>query len=455
MVDEITAPEEYKPPAHMQSLVEEVLIPAWKTERERQTKFEDWARGRHEPPYKPDENMPEFNALMEKAKVPLIGAVIRVLRQAFQVTNYIPGEGVSRDDLWKIWVRNRMVGRQNRIWEPALIGGLSYTVTTLDAFGQVDIKVFSGKNMIALYEDPEADEWPTVAAYSEKKNDKEWFFTVIDSTHFHTYSMGHEGSEPKHFESRAHNTPGGLVPVVRYHGEMDSEGNVRGEVEALIPVQMAVDQAKFDLLLAQTYGSWKVRYATGVEEPESDEEQRRTKVQLSHDRILTSSNPDTKFGTLDGTDLLGYIEAGKASKQELATISQIPSKSIVGAQANTASGAEAQAADESSMLRKIHDYTTSFGESIAQQNRLNGLLAGIEGAWEDYGGTAEWRDASIRSLAQVADAVQKLSAESLQIPKEALWEMLPDIGPETTAKWKELAQSDPLLQLLKGTREDA
>lgn len=240
-----------------------------------------------------------------------------------------------------------------------------------------------------------------------------------------------------------------MTPVVKFAGEVDTEGSVEGEVERLIPIQAAIDQAKFDLQMTQTFSSFKIRYATGMASPETSEEAERVKLVLAQDRLLLSENPESKFGTLDGTDLLGYIESGKASKQELATIAQVSPKAIVGAQANTANGAEAQAADEASTMRKLLDFETVFSPSIGQLNRLFGGLAGIEGAWADYSGQSTWRDSEIRSLAQIADAVAKLADDRLGIPREALWEMLPGVTPEKIRAWKSY-QGDAFAELLEG-----
>lgn len=427
-------------------LASDVLIPEWRKERERQSMLEAWANGEHTRPYRPREVTAEYEAIEENSRVPLLGLIVRIFGQGLELIDYMPGDAALHDDLWRIWVANQMPSRQKRLWKAAFTGGIGYALV-LPGEPVPHIKLYSAKNMIAVYQDPEFDEWPMYAAEGTPANATHFHFRVFDEEKVYTLSMNAEGGKVEYITEEAHEA--GVTPVVKFAGEVDTEGSVEGEVERLIPIQAAIDQAKFDLQMTQTFSSFKIRYATGMASPETPDEAERVKLVLAQDRLLLSENPESKFGTLDGTDLLGYIESGKASKQELATIAQVSPKAIVGAQANTANGAEAQAADEASTMRKLLDFETVFSPSIGQLNRLFGGLAGVEGAWADYSGQSTWRDSEIRSLAQIADAVAKLADDRLGIPREALWEMLPGVTPDKIRAWKSY-QGDAFSELLEG-----
>ena len=427
-------------------LATEVLIPEWKKEREFQRKLEDWAKGKHERPYRPREVNDEYEAIEARSKVPLLGLIVRIFGQGLELIDYTPGDESMKDELWRIWTANQMPSRQKRLWKAAFTGGIGYALA-LPGEPVPQIKLYSPKNMIAVYQDAEYDEWPMYAAEGTPANKSEFHFRIFDDEMVYTLGMNAEGGKVEFITEDAHGA--GVTPVVRFAGEVDTEGAVEGEVERLIPIQSAIDQAKFDQQMTQTFSSFKIRYATGMASPDTDEDRERVKLVLAQDRILLSENPESKFGTLDGTDLLGYIESGKASKQELATVAQVSPKAIVGAQANTANGAEAQAADEASTMRKLSDFETVFNPSIGQLNRLTGSLAGIEGAGRDYAGRCTWRDSEIRSLAQIADAVAKLADDRLGIPREALWEMLPGVTPEKVKAWKAY-EGDAFSELLEG-----
>lgn len=428
------------------TLANEVLIPEWRKEREYQMRLEAWAKGEHERPYRPREVTSEYEAIEDNSRVPLLGLIVRIFGQGMELIDYMPSDPELHDELWAVWSANQMPSRQKRLWKAAFTGGIGYALS-LPGEPVPQIKLYSAKNMIAVYQDPEYDEWPEYAAEGTPSDASHFHFRVFDAEKVYTLGMNADGGDVEYITEDAHES--GVTPVVKFAGEVDTEGAVEGEVERLIPIQSAIDQAKFDLQMTQTFSSFKIRYATGMARPEDDAEAERVKLVLAQDRILMSENPESKFGTLDGTDLLGYIESGKASKQELATIAQVSPKAIVGAQANTANGAEAQAADEASTMRKLSDFETVFSPSVGQLNRLYGAQAGIEGSSKDYSGRCTWRDSEIRSLAQIADAVAKLADDKLGIPREALWEMLPGVTPEKVKAWKNY-QGDAFAELLKG-----
>lgn len=427
-------------------LANEVLVPDWLAERARQSELEAWANGRHSRPYSPKETTGEYKAIEKNSKVPLIGLILRIFGQGLELINYTPSDGVDADALWRIWMANQMPSRQKRLWKAAFTGGVGYALA-LPGEPVPQIKLFSPKNMLAVYQDPEFDEWPMYAAEGTAASASSWHFRVFDDERVYTLGMNADGTDVHFITEEEHGA--GVVPVVRFAGDMDTEGTADGEVARLVPIQAAIDQAKFDLQMTQTFSSFKIRYATGMASPESAEEAERVKLVLAQDRILLSENPESKFGTLDGTDLLGYIESGKASKQELATVAQVSPKAIVGAQANTANGAEAQAADEASTMRKLSDFETVFSPAIGQLFRLAGGLAGVDGARGDYQGRCTWRDSEIRSLAQIADAVAKLSDDRLGIPREALWEMLPGVTPKKVEEWRK-HQGTAFSEMLEG-----
>lgn len=431
-------------------LAHDRLVPLWLKERAKQTEFREWARGKHVKPFKPEEANAEYDALLEKSPVPLIGLVVKILAQTMELQDYQPGIAENHDALWNIWQTNRMKMRQKRLYRASLTGGAAFTLL-LPGEPVPVAQIFSSRNMIAVYQDAEADEWPMFAGFGEYADPTHYHFTVVDEGELHRIQIGPEGQDPQFIETSKHGA--GITPVVRYAGEVDDEGAVTGEVEPLIPIQANIDQTNFDRLLTQSFASWKIRYITGMAKPATQTEADQVKMVLERDRLLLIENPDAKVGTLDGTELAGYIEARRDSKQDLASVSQVAQKVILGSQSNNADGAEAQAAEEASTQRKIHDYTLSFGEAHSQFFRLGGHLAGVPGAWEDYGGHSDWANSEIRSMSQVADAIGKLATQ-VDIPKEGLWELVPGITPEKIKRWQEMRARDPYGQMLRALDDE-
>lgn len=421
-------------------LAEKTLIPLWRQEREKQSVYRDWARGKHVKPFKPAEANPELDALLDKSTTPLIMLIVRILAQTMEVQSYTPGVEGLKDPLWAIWQGNRMATRQKRLYKAALWGGQAFALA-LPGVPVPQVKLFSGRNMVAVYDDPEADEWPQFAAYSEVVSRNAFHFCIVDDEKIHRLGMDAEGGGVAYIEEKVHGA--GILPVVRYAGEIDDEGVVMGEVEPLIPIQSNIDQTNFDRLMTQSFEAWAIRYITGMAKPQTPEETAAQKMVLERNRLLLVENPESKVGRLDGSPLNGYIEARRDSKQDLAATAQVSQKTVLGAQSNNADGAEAQAAEEASTQRKIRDYTVAFGEAHQQLFRLTGSLAGIEGAWTDYSGQVDWVNSEIRSMSQVADALGKYASQ-LGIPVEGLWEMIPGVTPDRIKRWKDARDKDPL-----------
>lgn len=424
-------------------LAEKTMIPLWMKERQQQTVYREWARGKHVKPFKPADANPELEALLDKSPTPLIMLIVRILAQTMEMQSYTPGIPELRDPLWRIWQGNRMQTRQKRLYKAALWGGQAYALA-LPADPVPQIKIFSGRNMVAVYQDAEADEWPTYAAYSEVVSPNAYHFNIVDDGVIHRLGMNANGSAVEYIEERRHNV--GILPVVRYAGEVDDEGAVMGEVEPLIPIQSNIDQTNYDRLMTQSFEAWAIRYITGMAKPQTESERDAQRMVLERNRLLLVENEDAKVGRLDGSALEPYITARRDSKQDLAAVAQVSQKTVLGAQSNNADGAEAQAAEEASTQRKTRDYTVAFGESHCQLFRLTGQEAGLKGAWTDYGGTADWVNSEIRSMSQVADALGKFASQ-LGIPAEGLWEMVPGVSPERIERWKAARAADPLAQL--------
>lgn len=404
--------------------------------------MKQWRDGETPMPYKPRDTDDDFDALMEKAETRMIGLVLRVLTQSIELRSYSPG---IEDDgkLMLAFSQNRMQTRQKRLYQAAMTSGMSYSSLELRG-GRLRSKVYSAKNAFAVFGDAEADEFADYAVTrGQKLVGGGYELTLMDSDAIYRFREGEGGTDL--MEIVPHGL--GVTPIVRFTGEMDAEGDVQSEVEPLIEPQASLNQTKADRLVAQSYASWVVRVLSGVEKPDDEYEARMQNIELSMKRLILANDPAAKAQTFGTTNLQQYIDAGKSDKQELAVLAQVPQKTIIGAQSNQSDGADALAAEEASTQRKLHNYETSFGESWGTWFRLAGGLLGINGGLDDYRGAVDWRDSEIRSMSQMADALGKIATQ-LQVPVKALWNMIPNVSPDTVRQWEEMAAADPYNQAL-------
>lgn len=414
----------------------------WRQNRKDMDDLDLWHRGRQDVPKGGKNPTAEYKKLQELAIGPHLRLVVNVTIQGLAVDGYRPQAASENAAPWGAWQANRLDKHQVAVYRSAVALGAAYTVTLPgDPFPQV--RAYSRRSMIAAYEDETFDEWPAWALWG-KKSGNAMLMRLLDEDAEYFFEADTFGGTPKFIEARAHDT--GVCPVVKFTAGQDLDGRVQGEVEPYIPIAARIDQTTYDRVVVQRFNSWKVRTVAGMAKPETDEEARATERLLEVGDLLISGSPDTKFGTLDGTPLDGYIKAKEADYRELAAVSQTPPVDLLGQVANLS--AEALAEARYAAQQKKNELRLSLGESWEQNFRLIGAQMGDVEAANDFSAQVVWRNEE-RSLAQAADALGKLS-EMLGVPPQALWERIPGTTQQDIERWQAMAaDGDSLSELTR------
>jgi hypothetical protein len=321
------------------------------------------------------------------------------------------------------------------------------------------IRGSSVRRMTAFYADETEDDFPEHAIQGDVQLDvdedgveKRWLrIKLYDDNYVYELRADEGGDSGWTYLGESYHGVG-VCPVIRFCNSLDLDGHTMGEVAPYIPLASRIDQDTFDRLVVQRFSSWKVRYIAGMAKPATDEERRAASIALRQEDLLVSEDADTKFGTLDATTLDGFISARDADIRDLAAVTQTPPHHLLGLSPNLS--AEALAASESALMRKVEERRHGFGEAWESALRLGAWISGDKSGATDYNSQVRWRDIESRSLAQVADALGKLSAQ-LGIPAEMLWHRIPGWTTEETEEAKALleqAQADQaLMRELYGT----
>jgi hypothetical protein len=384
---------------------------------------------------------------------------------------------------WGVWQRNGMDRRQSPLFYDALKFGFAACVVEWPGKGPkqtVNKRVYDYPRFstldpmrsVALYFDPANDERPAVlwTLDVEPGADKVGRGRMWDQEEWHQFEIDTDGNA-----SMKGSGPHGFsdCPGIVLTARRDLQGRTEGIVKHLIPIQDRINQTVFDLLVAQSYGSFRVRYATGMVPPPKrvrttvmvgdvrsiipnddpmktapddavygyrmdvvvDDNGNPVPMEVSADitRFLVAEDPNTSFGTLEGTDLGGFINSIGMSLSHMATLSQLPPHYLLGNLANLS--ADALAVAESSLARMVAEFQHSFGEGLEQ---VMGLFSEALGQEPDYLAEMQWRDMSPRSFAAVVDGLSKM-AESLGIPLKGLWAMVPGVTSGTLDTWQQLS----------------
>jgi hypothetical protein len=417
---------------------------------------DDWIRGDNAAVTKPREATREYEELMGRAPTPWLGLVVTSVAQALYAEGHRPKQGREDSKVWKkLWQPNGMDGRQIAVHRGALGHGLSFVkakegTSALSGEKMVQLKGLSAMRMAGFYQDPALDEYPMFSIEAEPElihGSSGWRVWLLDEeAEYEMVTESIDGSEKWTFISpEGHDA--GVPPVVRFANNPDLEGNSTSDVAPFIPLAGRIDQDTFDRLVVQRFGAWKVRYIAGMAKPSTVEEQNLQALALRVEDLLVSPDVNTKFGTLDATDLKGYIEARDADLRDLAAVTQTPPHHLLGMSPNVSADGLVEA--QAGLMRKVDERKHLFGESWERVLRLGAHMMGGDMASEaaDFESQMLWKDTESRSLAQSADALGKL-AQMLGVPFEMLWERIPGWTSKDTEDAKKILEKQMADQML-------
>lgn len=413
-------------------LATDVLIPKHSTERQALDVVDSWYRWSPEKVAIPQTASNEHKALRDLSETPWLNLVVTTLSQqlmAEAIRSSNAADGVALARIWEPWQRNRMPAKQKALYRAALAYGQAFTKVLPGDTGAV-IKGLSPRNMTAVYQDPSDDEYPMYTLEIQGSH-----YVVMDEEA--EYTLGMDNGKLVYIEHKIHDV--GVTPVVRYANQLDLEGRTPGEVEPYIPMAKRINKTSYDRLLTQHFNSWKVRTATKMDAPATEEEANRMKLLLRQSDILTGEG-EVEFGTLDETPLEGFIAAWESDIQALAAVSQTPSHSLTGQLVNLSGDALVEA--RSMLDLKAGERKVSFGDAGCQTLRLSAHIEGREEDAADFTLSMQWADLESRSMAQAADALGKM-ATMLGVPVEKLWDRIPGVTPEVAEEWLKFRLANP------------
>lgn len=443
--------------------------------------LDDYLAGRHNPVYVPDHSDAEFMAIAKRSPLNMIPLIVNSVTQVCYVDairhsrqlekSPEPSEGLPPEMV--VWQRNRMDSRQLLLVRAFATHGMVYTVVTPDLRGESHIGIYSAAQATALFDDPVNDVDARCGMVITKGN-SEGFVAgrFYDETDVYDVVAAKKGLTVTlvgpHGASRC--------PISRGVLNMDLDGAVTGLVGPVIETQDQINQTSFDGLTTQSWGAFKVRTATGmvapvrrwsrseidyawpepspdaspkelsdysdrpnVGDPVLDEngQEMPLPVGMSQKRALIAEDPDTKFGTLDATDLGPYLAALGDRIKYLAAQSQTPPTYFMGEMANLS--AEALTAAEISKTRRDNAIRMALGDLFERTLQLAMEIEGEADRAGDVGTEIVWADTDPRSLAATVDALGKM-VEMLGVPPSAAWEELPGMTQGKLVHWHQLAE---------------
>lgn len=422
-------------------------LPEWESNRNEVDTIDRWYRGKLVEADKPRLSNPsrEYRQLRDRSMTHWLGLVVTATAQSLYVEGYRNSDTPDNAVAWDAWQKNGLDSRQTSVHRGALAHGLSYVTVlpgVLNGEAMPRIRGVSARKGVAFYADMD-DDWPLYFVDVEtihREGEKVKRVRLWDAEAIYTFDKNPRETKPQFLTSFEH--PLGVCPVVQFSNLRDLDGRTMGEVEPYIEMAARIDQDTMDRLTVQRMGAHLAKWIAGLELPSNAEDPDKVdqeaaqalKMRLAVEDILVAEDKETRFGAFPATPLNGYIDARDADIRDLAAVTQTPPHHLLGHVANLS--AEALAAAEAGLTRKVEERKHSFGESWEQVLRAAGVLLGQP---EDFAAQVKWRDMESRSLAQAADALGKI-ATMLGVPPQALWEKIPGVTQTDVESWKQLAQ---------------
>jgi hypothetical protein len=419
-----------------------------KGDRERLDRIDRYIRGDHDGPYIPKSATEEYKLLAKRATTNYLPLLVKTPTQAMAVDGYrrstdpaADPEDVEVPEEWRAWQDQRMDARQVPVHRAALTYGQSFVTVLRDPADPARpiIRGVSPRLLHASYDDPAADALPLWALQVEGLPEKEgaevraWLY---DGTNVYDFMVGGKAG-PRQLGQAPHGFDN-MCPVVRFAPDIDLEGRVTGVVEPMIPIQDRTNQTVFDLLVSQTFGSFKVRTISGLApEFKRDPETGEILVDADGPRFLVAPDADTKFNQLDETPLGGFLDAIEMGTKHMAALSQLPPMYLgVGTMTNLS--AEAMASAEMALSRAVDEFKHALGESW---ELVMALCARVKGVEPDPRAEVMWKDVESRSLSQTVDALGK-AVQMLQVPARAMWPRIPGVTARDVEEWAQMSEAD-------------
>lgn len=365
----------------------------------------------------PDDADLEYKDLFRKASSPWLGFARDAIGQGCRI------DGYSDDVTWYgAWQSSGMDGRQGAVTREAIGLGYTYGATLpTDDPDRVLMRPMSSLKTYAHFDDP-YDEHPAwvlhlVSGSLAKPSAQRWMF--IDETHVARFQG--DPRTPRELEAYAHEMP--WCPVRRIGNTLPVDGLPQSSVEAAITVYQRIVDATFTLQMVQRYGAFPQKWMAGGQI--AVDANGKPLLRSSIDGLIHAdgeSGETARFGTFAPADLDQVVAALDAHIKHFSALVQVPPHYLLGAIVNMS--AEGIAAAESGYFRNVHDRQDALGEGYEAWLRDAAEMLGSPAA-DDVATEIHWADESSRSVAQVADAISKLSADGVDAPLELLFAMVP------------------------------
>ncbi|WP_165498695.1 phage portal protein [Streptomonospora litoralis] len=391
-----------------------------------------YLRGDPELTWLPANTPRELQALARMSRVNLCELAVKATSQQMFVDGYTSENKAGASQVWRQWQSNRWDRKQIGVNRAIGGYGVAYGIALpSDSSDTAVMRALSPRQITVAYGDD--DDWPDYGL--EMRPDKTW--RLVDEENVYKMrrtTRGRRSSDGKrsitfeYVEETPHEQD--VCPVVRYLAEEDLDDPVRGDVEAVMPLQDQINLITFHLLVAEHYGAHGRKIFIG-QMVEQLEEQLRASASSSLTVRAKPSDFDVK--EVSQVQLDGFIDSRESAVRYMSALSQTPTHELLGNLANIS--AEALVESKESNARKVRERQIIVGEGHEQLLGQAGRLVGVE---VDPGARVRWKPTLDQRAMRFVELLGTIAGK-LGVPKKALWHELP-FSDDTIKEWEEMAE---------------
>lgn len=417
----------------------ELLLIELQKQRAQFGRYDAYYTGDHPLPDAPRGARAEFLRLMRLARSNWMELVVDAVAERLIVDGVRFGNQPGADlDIWStLWQPNGLDAEHGSVHTEALIGGRA-AVLVWPRPGNKAPSITPEHPTEVYVRTAPGDRRRRVAAIKAWTDGADEYAIVWLPELVHKFRRleGRAKWEPWAEDSDPDSTftnPLHVVPVVPFDNKRRMIGVGVSELAGgVTDIQDRINETIFNRLTAARFSAFRQRWVTGMEIPVDPETNKPVEpFKAAVDRLWMTEDKEVKFGEFTATDLAPYIKACEADIQHLAAISRTPPHYLLGQSGAFPSG-ESLKSTETGLVRKVSARALSFGERWEDVIRL-GLSAMDDARAADDTLEIIWRDPETKGLAELVDALVKLSG--LGIPNEALWEMY-GASPQQIGRWR-------------------
>lgn len=311
-------------------ITSEIIINAYDELKERfhhYARYHKYLTGDHPLCYASENYENVFGAILRTLVDNRLPAIVSCVSDKMQIEDIVVDE--DKQDAVNAWVHGTLLKRTiASACHRALAYGDSYVILARTASGFIK-PYLQPPGSIYMWTADETGE-PAGAIKSWPHSDGRWRLTIWDNTGITRYAAAHKSCLPDstlddYYLEEQISIPLSRIPVFAFVNSPD-EMSERGQsiLHTVLPMQDMLNKAWSDMAVSMEFCAYPQRWVTGVD-PRTDENGNEIPyIVPGMERLMTSSSPDSHFGSFAVADLSQYTSVIDKTLQAMASGARVP-----------------------------------------------------------------------------------------------------------------------------------